>query len=348
MTLLTPYKRPFLSPSASFASSFFGRNLHMQQIRRNLELLSQTDLPILLQGESGTGKDAVAEMLHQQSKTAGSLLKISCLSPLEIIRTLEDDGEEDPSELPTAFTALLKYGGTLLLDGIHELDLVSQGKLLLMLNQHDFGLDGGPAPYRLISTTTADLQEMTEESRFRVDLLYRINAVRLILPPLRQRPEDIQGLIDFFLEKHSRETQRSRPHLSQELLQMMEGYYWPGNIRQLDHLLRNYVMSGSEDLITRYLAEAESGLNRNWSVEQIDITRPVALKEITRQATQDLERQIILRVLQANGWNRQKTAKWLQISYRSLLYKLSDFGVNQNHHAEVHQIAERGPRAANF
>lgn len=344
MTLLTPYKRPFLSPSASFASSFFGRNLHMQQIRRNLELLAQTDLPILLQGESGTGKDAVSEMLHMQSKTAGSLLKISCLSPLEIIR--EDN--DDPSEPPTTFAALLKNGGTLLLDGIHELDLVSQGKLLLMLNQHDFGLDGGPAPYRLISTTTVDLQEMTEESRFRVDLLYRINAVKLILPPLRQRPEDIKGLIDFFLEKHSRETLRSRPHLSHELLQMMEGYYWPGNIRQLDHLLRNYVMTGAEEVITRYLAEAESGLSRNWSVEQIDITQPVALKEITRQATQDLERQIILKVLQANGWNRQKTAKWLQISYRSLLYKLSDFGVNQNHQAQVHPIAEPGSRAANF
>ncbi|SEB47863.1 sigma-54-dependent transcriptional regulator [Terriglobus roseus] len=345
MTLLNPAKRPFLSPSSTFASSFFGRTLHMQQIRRNLELLAQTDLPVLLEGESGTGKDVVAELLHLQSKNSDRLAKLSCVSREEITTVLDDllEASSAESELAT----LLRDGGTVLLDGIHELDLTSQSKLLIILNQHDTRPSGGRF-VRVISTTTVDLQGLIDAGKFRIDLLYRINAVKVILPPLRERSEDIRGLVEFFLEKHSRETMRPRPILSQDVMQMMEGYFWPGNIRQMDNLLRNFVLMGSEELITRELMDSKNGLTRNWALDQVDVSHPVALKEITRQVTQDLERQIILKVLQANGWNRQKTAKWLSISYRSLLYKLSDYGASQHNESNVHTIPSSALHAANY
>jgi two-component system response regulator AtoC len=349
MTLLNPLKRPFLSASSSFAGPFFGRNSQMQQIRRNLELLAKTDLPVLLLGESGTGKDAVAALLHQESKTSGNLVKVNCIQPFEGLASLEELGASERDGLPDILPGLAS-GDTLLMDGIHELDLSSQGKLLLMLKEKD-----GPnatrsmsESIRMISTSTMDLQELVDAGRFRLDLLYRINAVKFVLPPLRNRPEDIAGLTDYFLEKHARETHRSRPMIPPQILQMMEGYNWPGNIRQLDHLIRNFILLGTEEVIIRELSETNNASHSHWSLEQIDISRPVALKEITRQATHDLERQIILRVLQANGWNRQKTAKWLQISYRSLLYKLSDFGSGERIQQRVQPISDRGYRAANF
>jgi two-component system response regulator AtoC len=345
MTLLNPAKRPFLSPPSTFASSFFGRTAHMQQIRRNLELLAQTDLPVLLEGESGTGKDVVAELLHLQSRNGGRLAKLSCVSEEEITAIL--DGLLESSDPATDLAMLIQEGGTLLLDGIHELDISSQSKLLIVLNQYDAGTLPGRF-VRVISTSAVDLQGLIDAGRFRIDLLYRINAVKLVLPPLRERSEDISGLIDFFLEKHSREALRSRPLISQDVMQMMEGYYWPGNIRQMDNLLRNFVMMGSEEVITRELMDSRNGLTRNWALDQVDVSHPVALKEITRQVTQDLERQIILKVLQANGWNRQKTAKWLSISYRSLLYKLSDYGASQESQTNVHTIPAQAMHAANY
>jgi two-component system response regulator AtoC len=136
-------------------------------------------------------------------------------------------------------------------------------------------------------------------------------------------------------------------------MRMMERYHWPGNIRQLENMIRNYVLIGSEDaLFSEMVPAAQARLTT-----EIDLANPISLKEITRAATQDLEREIILRVLQANGWNRSKTAKWLQMSYRSLLYKLQEFnigslqGKNQetSHAGEVHdrrtseQIEEFAP-----
>ena len=345
MTLLNPAKRPFLSPSSTFASSFFGRTSHMQQIRRNLELLAQTDLPVLLEGESGTGKDVVAELLHLQSRNAGRLAKLSCVSGEEITSVL--DGLIESSALETDLAMLIRDGGTVLLDGIHELDMPTQSKLLIVLNQYDSSSTANRI-VRVISTSTVDLQGLINAGRFRIDLLYRINAVKVVLPPLRERSEDIPGLVEFFLEKHSREAMRQRPTLSHDAMQMMEGYYWPGNIRQMDNLVRNFIMMGSEEVITRELMDSRNGLTKNWALDQVDVSQPVALREITRQVTQDIERQIILKVLQANGWNRQKTAKWLSISYRSLLYKLSDYSSSQQTQSSVHSIPTRALQAANY
>ena len=130
-------------------------------------------------------------------------------------------------------------------------------------------------------------------------------------------------LIDHFLELHSKAFRSNPKPLSREVTRLMQRYDWPGNIRQLENMIRGYVLIGSEEVLAADLVTSVQASSTRLNTE-IDLSSPVSLKEITRAATQDLERQIILKVLEANGWSRRKTAKWLNISYRSLLYKLQD------------------------
>lgn len=321
MALVNPQKRPFLAASTTFASAFFGRTAEMQQVRREVELLSQTDLPVLIHGESGTGKSFVAELLQRQSRLPGRLFRVDCMSTDATSLLNSSIGL---SSTNAELNDLLQHGGTLVLESIEDLDAGTQPLLLLFLKREVANAAADSPTVRIVSTCTQDLQQLAETGRFRRDLLYHINAVRLDLIPLRQRPEDIRGLIEYYLERYSREALRPRPVLSEDAQELLESYTWPGNLRQLDNLLRSFVSMGSEEVITRELLGNRPESRSQWNLDAIDLSRPVALKEITRQITQDVEREIILKVLQANGWNRQKTARWLQISYRSLLYKLND------------------------
>jgi two-component system response regulator AtoC len=221
----------------------------------------------------------------------------------------------------------LAHMGTLFLDEIGDLDLSVQAKLLQMLQDGSFmrvgGLESRTVNTRLVSATSNGLQQQVENGSFRLDFLYRINAVTIDLPPLRQRTEDLPMLTDYFLELHSK-TFRSNPKpLSREVTRLMQRYDWPGNIRQLENMLRGYVLIGSEEVLAAELvASVPASLTRLNT--EIDLSSPILLKEVTKAATQDLERQIILKVMELNGWSRRKTAKWLNISYRSLLYKLQN------------------------
>jgi two-component system response regulator AtoC len=173
---------------------------------------------------------------------------------------------------------------------------------------------------RLICTANENLRQQSEDGKFRLDFFYRINAVTIELPPLRERLADLPVLIDYFLNLHAKAFGSAPRPLSREIMRLMQRYDWPGNIRQLENMIRSYVLIGSEEALSaELLPAATTGL-----VPEIDLANPVSLKEITKAATRDLEREIILKVLQANGWSRQKTAKWLNISYRSLLYKLRE------------------------
>jgi len=218
--------------------------------------------------------------------------------------------------------------GTLFLDEVGSLDLAVQSKLLQVLQDGTFTRVGGHDPRnittRLVSAANSDLRTQVEEGTFRLDFLFRINAVTVNLPPLRQRIADLPILIDYFIDHYARVFHNTPELLSKSAVRLMQNYHWPGNIRQLENLIRSYVLIGSEEaLVAEMMPEAPRG----GITTELDLSEPVSLKTITKKATQDLERQIILKVLQANSWNRQKTAKWLQISYRSLLYKLSEVGM---------------------
>lgn len=311
----------------------FGKTAAMQAVRNKLEKVAETDVPVLLQGESGTGKEICVRLLHALSmRGRGSLVKVSCPAIPHSLLETELFGYEKGAFTGALTTKLGRveqaHMGTLFLDEVGSLDLAVQSKLLQVLQDGTFVRVGGhelrSINTRLVSVANGDLRAQVEEGTFRLDFLFRINAVTITLPPLRQRIADLPILIDYFLEHYARVFHHTPELLSKSAVRLMQGYHWPGNIRQLENLIRSYVLIGSEEALVAELMPEES---RGGITTDIDLSAPISLKRITKKATQDLERQIILKVLQANSWNRQKTAKWLQISYRSLLYKLSEAGM---------------------
>jgi two-component system response regulator AtoC len=308
----------------------FGQSPMMAVAREKLERVAETTVPVLLQGESGTGKDIFAKLLHAYSNRAkGAWVKVACPAIPHSLIESELFGYEKGAFTGAYATKRgrveLAHMGTLFLDEIGDLDLSVQAKLLQMLQDGSFMRVGGQESRkvntRLVSAASVNLKQRAEEGSFRRDFFFRINAVTIDLPPLRQRTADMPMLIDYFLERHAKVFRCIPKPLSREMTRLMQRYEWPGNIRQLENMIRSYILIGSEDALTAELApsfpSSPARLNNDF-----DLSKPVSLKEITRAATRELERQIILKVLEANSWSRRKTAKWLDISYRSLLYKL--------------------------
>jgi two-component system response regulator AtoC len=311
----------------------FGKTAAMQIVRNKLERIAETDVPVLIQGESGTGKELCVRLLHSLSLRArGPLVKVSCPAIPNSLLETELFGYERGAFTGATATKLGRveqaHLGTLFLDEVGSLDLSVQSKLLQVLQDGTFVRVGGHEARtintRLVSASNGDLRSQVEEGTFRLDFLFRINAVTISLPPLRQRIADLPILVDYYIEHYAKTFQCTPELLSKSAMRLMQNYHWPGNIRQLENLIRSYVLIGSEEAL---VSELMPDTPRGGITTEIDISEPVSLKRITKKATQDLERQIILKVLQANSWNRQKTAKWLQISYRSLLYKLSEVGM---------------------
>jgi len=316
----------------------FGQTPQMAVAREKLERVAETTVPVLLQGESGTGKEIFAKLLHSLSnRSKNALVKVACPAIPHSLIESELFGYEKGAFTGAYATKRgrveLAHMGTLFLDEIGDLEFAVQAKLLQMLQDGSFMRVGGQEPRkvntRLVSAASANLRQLTEQGSFRLDFFFRINAVTIELLPLRQRVVDLPMLIDYFLDLHSKAFRRNPKPLSRDVMRLMQRYNWPGNIRQLENAIRSYILIGSEDALAAELAQPilanTSGLNA-----EIDLANPVSLKEITKAATQDLERQIILKVLEANGWSRRKTAKWLNISYRSLLYKLQDSQADGN------------------
>ena len=209
------------------------------------------------------------------------------------------------------YNHIAKAGNLICMAGLLGLILL-QGRfrvLTLNLKQNKFwnhficarrGADFRQVDTRLVSAARGNLRERIKDGSFRLDFFFRINAVTIELPPLRQRIVDLPMLIGYFFELHSKALRQTPKPLSREMMRTMERYAWPGNIRELENMVRNYVLIGSEDaLVSEMVPAAQARLTT-----EIDLTNPISLKVITRTATQDLEREIIVRVLQANGWNR--------------------------------------------
>jgi two-component system, NtrC family, response regulator AtoC len=306
----------------------------MEAIRRKLEMVAKTNVAVLIQGESGTGKELCGRLIHGTSESTGELVKVSCPAiPAGLIET-ELFGYEKGSFTGAHSTKRGRleqaHSGTLLLDEVGSLDIGVQAKLLQVLQDGSFMRVGGHdlrnISTRILSVANRDLRDQVADGTFRLDFLYRINAVTLQMPPLRQRTEDIPQLVDYFTDQHARAFQVNPVPVSRNVVRLMRKHDWPGNIRQLDNMIRSYVLMGSEDSLVSELVDQERPASR--AAADVDLSQPISLKVVTKQATQELERQIILKVLKANNWNRQKTAKWLKISYRSLLYKLNEVGAS--------------------
>ena len=309
------------------AEVIFGQTPEMNIVREKLERVAPIKVPVLFQGESGTGKEILATTLHARSNRAKSeWVKVICPAIPNSLIESELFGYEKG-----AFTGaysnkrgLVEFadGGTLFLDEVGSLDLSVQAKLLQLLQDGSFVRVGGhetrKIDTRIISSANGNLQVQMEEGSLRLDFFARINTVTIDLPPLRKRTADLPILIDYFLDIYSKEYRSSRKPLSNGTLRLMQRFQWPGNIRQLENMIRSYVLIGSEEAVADQLVpEPVSKM-----LPEIDLANPISLKDLTKAATRNLELKVINEALRANGWNRQKTAKWLNISYRSLLYKL--------------------------
>jgi two-component system response regulator AtoC len=310
----------------------FGQSAMMDLARQKLDRTAESTVPILLQGESGTGKDIFAKLLHARSNRSKSpWVKVTCPAIPHSLIESELFGYERGAFTGAYSTKRgrleLAHLGTLFLDEVGSLDLAVQAKLLQVLQDGSFMRVGAQESRRvntrLICAANGNLRKQTEDGSFRLDFFFRINAVTIDLPPLRQRVADIPVLVDHFLDLHSKSYRLNPKPLSRDIVRLMKRYSWPGNIRQLENLIRSYVLIGSEEaLIADLVPDTPASV-----IPEIDLANPVSLKEITRAATRELEREIVLKVLEANGQSRVKTAKWLKISYRSLLYKLQESGV---------------------
>jgi two-component system, NtrC family, response regulator AtoC len=307
----------------------FGRSPNMLTVRSKLELAAETTVPVLVQGESGTGKEILCRLLHIRTRGPFSpFIRVMCPSIPSLLMDSVVFGYEKG-----AFTGAdsarrghveLAQGGTLFLDEIGDLDLSVQAKLLRFLQDRSFMRVGGrqirTVDVRIVSSAKIDLHAGTRDGMFRSDLLYRLNAVTIELPPLRKRLEDLPLLVDYFLDMYSRSFGRSPGPLSARMMCLMRRFDWPGNIRQLENLIRSYTIIGDEEAFTAELAPEV----KDDPIASVDLGKPVPLKQITKAATARLEREIIHRVMEANGGSRRKTAEWLNISYRSLLNKLGE------------------------
>jgi len=311
------------------AGFVFGQGAALRALNAIVSDIAPTDISVLLIGESGTGKEAYARLIHRLSeghRASGSgsqtLARQVPETPLRKISCASHDAAHFLVQLREGFR--LEAAGQnpvcLFLDGIEELDLSCQRTLASLLP------DGEPevartSRIRLISSTSAQLEKAIEAGRFRRELFFRINGVSLRLPPLRERKEDIPALVEHFLAKHSKGS-KAAPVLNSEAMELLISHSWPGNIRELENIVKKMVA----------FADTKVALNELRAAPQA--VRPVAaepkissLKVAARAASRRTERELILQALERTHWNRKRAAQELQISYKSLLYKIKQIDV---------------------
>ena len=293
----------------------------MQAVFRDASLIASSESRVLITGESGVGKEVVADVIHAWSpRTAGPLVKVNCAAIPETLLESELFGHEKGAFTGAQAQRIGRFemanGGTLFLDEIAEMSPQLQAKLLRVTQNGSFTRLGSGlerrTDARLLAATNSDLEEAVRAGRFREDLFYRLNVVELNIPPLRERPEDVLPLAMRFIEQLT----QGRARFSSAVADCLTRYTWPGNVRELRNAMeRAALLSRGEMILPEHLPNRVRALaERKPAGEAPD---PRGLEEIERQA--------ILQALRQNGFNRTETAKALGISRRALTYKLQRF-----------------------
>jgi two-component system, NtrC family, response regulator AtoC len=298
-----------LTPESSL---ILGNSRAIHPINAMIPEIAGTEIPVLLTGESGIGKEVYARWIHRLSKHSnGPFMKVAC-------GTLDSESFLEPvlRNVQSGRNHEEQAAGTLFLDGIEELDLACQRLLLSVLPESGPNEGNGTLRARLLSATSANLEKEIEAGRFRPDLFFRINGAVLRLPPLRKRKDEIPALLDFFLSKYAGESKKQKPAVRPEIMNVLSAHDWPGNIRELENVAKRIVALSDAQLATRDLAKASKGLTRSKLID------PMSLKDAARAALRRTEREMILKALERTHWNRKRAAEELQISYKSFLHKL--------------------------
>ena len=323
-------------------AGIIGETESMQAVFELVRKVAPSPTTLLIRGESGTGKELIATAIHRLSDRASApLIKLNCTAIPENLFESELFGHEKGSftgaiaSKPGRFE--LANGGTLFLDEVGELPKEMQVKLLRVLQERSFERVGGikslDVDVRLIAATNVDLESLVERGDFREDLYYRLNVVPIELPPLRDRDQDIPRLLDYFVVKFNRKLGREVRGVSPAAVSVLRRYTWPGNIRELENLMERSILLlegdvvGPEDLPpepTGGRRAVEEGRRRKAATDDLP-GEGESLKDIVRVHTEELERDIILRALDATGWNVTHTAQRLGISRKGLQLKMRDY-----------------------
>ena len=331
-----------------------GTSNAMHKVQEITRKVSDTDLNVLVTGESGVGKELVARSLHYYSKKDRPFIKVNCAAlPTELLESElfgYEKGAFTGADKPKIGKFELAQDGTIFLDEIGELPLYTQATLLQVLQDQRYYRIGGnkevKAQARIVAATNINLDVELSSGNFRSDLYYRLSTISIHIPPLRERKEDIRPITENFIQR-LRDQYKAEPlQLEPRLMNLFHEYHWPGNIRELENYLKRLSLLGNFDEIeeeiryhqnknnhtsTKPDSEAPHSNHQEESAPEEDTEETEnfpSLKEVRDRAVQKAEKEIIERVLEETRWNRKEASRLLQISYRSLLYKMKDLDIN--------------------
>ena len=313
----------------------------MKDVRDTIAEAALVDVTLLITGETGTGKELVARAIHYLGgRRHAPFVKVNCVAVARELLESELFGDERG-----AFTGAhqVKIGrfeaanlGTIFLDEIGDLHPALQAKLLHVLEDGQFSRVGGRSTIkvnvRIVAATNADLEALVAAGLFREDLFYRLNVIRIVVPPLRKRPEEIPVLANYFVQRYSRLFQREGFTLPPETLHRLKQHSFPGNVRELENMIKRMIVLRDPDPSRVPLADVTASAGDQGPARRSK-TAPGSLRTISRKAAQAAEQSAILKALEQTRWNRLRAAKLLNISYRSLLYKIKGAGLDAKRRA---------------
>jgi len=323
---------------------FVGASPIMQKLRAQAELLAEADIPVLILGEGGSGKDTAARLIHKLSVRSGcKFLKVNCAAlPEDLLESeLFGSGRGAVSGRPKIGKLEACDKGTILLDEISEMPNRLQAMLLQILQEKQFVRPVGETPVpvdvRILAATSANVERALSERKLREDLYYRLSAFTLHVPPLRQRREEIPLLLQHLmhhLAKHYGMTPRT---FSPAVMDACQSYAWPGNLKELESFVKRYLVMGEKEVTlgaggseTDELAgengsRSRKGVHSPATGDSQDNSSPSSLKSLVQTVKLEAERNAIAAALEKTGWNRKAAARLLKVSYRTLLYKIEQY-----------------------
>jgi len=345
---------------------FWGDSPEMRTIASVIEQVSDSDVTVLIRGESGVGKELVARAIHQRSpRRDRPFVKVNCAAlPAELLES-ELFGHEKGAFTGAAATRVGKFEqadtGTIFLDEIGEMKAALQAKLLHVLQDGQFTKLGSNKPInvdvRVVAATNRNLEMMLQRGEFREDLYYRLKVIEVTVPPLRERRSEIQHLTGFFMDRYARRYNRPSRHLTDELAQLFQQYEWPGNIRELENMIKRIVILQDEQLVVREITRSarpapayarvgvapgavvadelddfEEAADEDEAQPEVSVaTAPAGsrLADVAKTAAVKAERMIIEDTLQQVHWNRRRAAEQLGVSYKTLLNKIKECGISR-------------------
>jgi two-component system response regulator AtoC len=311
---------------------FLTADPRMLQIKELCDRVARTDVPVLIMGESGVGKEVLARYIHDQSnRRKKAFVKINCAAVPHDLLESELFGHERG-----AFTGAhqrkegkfeLAQGGTILLDEIGEMSPPLQAKLLHVLEDWVFNRVGGNSPIRIdsriMATTNKPLEEACKTGEFREDLYHRLKVIRILVPPLRDRRADIPLLSNMFIERCVDDSNPFVARIPEKLEKAFLRYDWPGNVRELKHVIQRYTILPDADMVMSELETQQRPMTVSAAAPIQLGNGKICLKAIAAQAVEEAEKRVIFQVLNETRWNRRRAAERLDICYKTLLNKLS-------------------------